>query len=54
MRWLLLKSRLFLFAGGLDRGNEFDELIPSLKNVKAMIMFGQTAEKLERVATEQE
>ncbi len=41
-----------LLAGGLDRGNEFDELIPSLKNVKAMITFGQTAEKLERIAVD--
>jgi UDP-N-acetylmuramoylalanine--D-glutamate ligase len=41
---------IILLAGGLDRGNEFDELIPSLKNVKAIITFGQTAEKLERVA----
>ncbi len=39
-----------LLAGGLDRGNEFDELIPVLKNVKAVITFGQTAEKIERVA----
>ncbi|KAB7669262.1 UDP-N-acetylmuramoyl-L-alanine--D-glutamate ligase [Bacillus sp. B1-b2] len=39
-----------LLAGGLDRGNEFDELIPSLKNVKAMITFGQTAPKLEKIA----
>ena len=42
---------IILLAGGLDRGNEFDELIPSLKNVKAIITFGQTAEKLERVAS---
>ena len=41
---------IILLAGGLDRGNEFDELIPSLKNVKAIITFGQTAEKIERVA----
>jgi UDP-N-acetylmuramoylalanine--D-glutamate ligase len=41
---------IILLAGGLDRGNEFDELIPSLKNVKAIITFGQTAAKLERVA----
>ena len=39
-----------LLAGGLDRGNEFDELIPSLKHVKAVITFGQTAEKIARVA----
>jgi UDP-N-acetylmuramoylalanine--D-glutamate ligase len=42
---------IILLAGGLDRGNEFDELIPFLKNVKAIITFGQTAEKLERVAS---
>ncbi|MEH6940547.1 UDP-N-acetylmuramoyl-L-alanine--D-glutamate ligase [Bacillus sp. JJ722] len=39
-------------AGGLDRGNEFDELIPAMKNVKAVITFGQTAPKIERVAKE--
>lgn len=41
-----------LLAGGLDRGNEFDELIPYLLNVKAIITFGQTAPKLERIARE--
>jgi UDP-N-acetylmuramoylalanine--D-glutamate ligase len=41
-----------LLAGGLDRGNEFDELLPDLKNVKSLITFGQTAEKLERVGKE--
>ncbi|MFT8320778.1 MAG: UDP-N-acetylmuramoyl-L-alanine--D-glutamate ligase [Bacillus sp. (in: firmicutes)] len=40
---------VILLAGGLDRGNEFDELLPALKNVKAMITFGQTAEKMERL-----
>lgn len=40
---------VILLAGGLDRGNEFDELIPYLKNVKALITFGQTAPKIERV-----
>jgi UDP-N-acetylmuramoylalanine--D-glutamate ligase len=40
-------SPIVLLAGGLDRGNSFDELIPSLKNVKTLITFGQTAEKLE-------
>lgn len=38
---------IILLAGGLDRGNEFDELIPYLSNVKALITFGETAEKLE-------
>ncbi|WP_409292121.1 UDP-N-acetylmuramoyl-L-alanine--D-glutamate ligase [Peribacillus sp. SCS-37] len=41
-----------LLAGGLDRGNEFDELKPALGNVKALITFGQTAPKIERVAKE--
>lgn len=41
---------LVLLAGGLDRGNEFDELIPSLRNVKALVTFGQTAGKIERAA----
>jgi len=43
---------IVLLCGGLDRGNEFDELIPSFKNVKTMITFGQTAGKMERVAME--
>jgi UDP-N-acetylmuramoylalanine--D-glutamate ligase len=43
------KAPVILLAGGLDRGNEFDELIPYLKHVKALITFGQTAPKLERV-----
>lgn len=37
---------IVLLAGGLDRGNSFDELVPSLKNVKVLITFGQTAEKV--------
>ncbi|MFG6149003.1 UDP-N-acetylmuramoyl-L-alanine--D-glutamate ligase [Halobacillus sp. B23F22_1] len=35
-----------LLAGGLDRGNEFDELIEPLANVKALVVFGETAEKI--------
>ncbi|AGK52984.1 UDP-N-acetylmuramoyl-L-alanine--D-glutamate ligase [Bacillus sp. 1NLA3E] len=41
------QAPIILLAGGLDRGNSFDTLIPSLRNVKAMITFGQTAVKLE-------
>lgn len=40
------ETPVILLAGGLDRGNSFDELIPSLKNVKALVTFGQTAEKM--------
>ncbi|MFF2457384.1 UDP-N-acetylmuramoyl-L-alanine--D-glutamate ligase [Peribacillus simplex] len=43
---------VILLAGGLDRGNEFDELKPAMENVKAVITFGETAEKIERVAKE--
>ncbi|MEK3800175.1 UDP-N-acetylmuramoyl-L-alanine--D-glutamate ligase [Peribacillus sp. FSL H8-0477] len=43
---------VILLAGGLDRGNEFDELKPYLGHVKAVITFGETAEKIERVARE--
>jgi UDP-N-acetylmuramoylalanine--D-glutamate ligase len=46
------EAPIVLLAGGLDRGNEFDELKPYLNNVKALITFGQTAEKLERVGRE--
>ena len=44
------KAPIVLLAGGLDRGNSFDALIPSLKNVKALVTFGQTAVKLEAAA----
>ncbi|MGE8079302.1 UDP-N-acetylmuramoyl-L-alanine--D-glutamate ligase [Peribacillus loiseleuriae] len=43
---------VILLAGGLDRGNEFDELKPYLKHVKAVITFGEAAAKIERVARE--
>lgn len=41
---------IILLAGGLDRGNEFVDLIPYLDHVKAMVVFGQTAKKLKRLA----
>ena len=43
-------DQLILLAGGLDRGNEFDELIPSLEGVKAIILFGETKDKLAETA----
>ncbi|MBW3113963.1 MULTISPECIES: UDP-N-acetylmuramoyl-L-alanine--D-glutamate ligase [Bacillaceae] len=39
-------SPTILLAGGLDRGNEFDDLIPYLSNVKTLITFGETSAKL--------
>lgn len=41
---------LILLAGGLDRGNGFDELISSFKGLKAIILFGQTKDKLAEAA----
>lgn len=46
------KEPIILLAGGLDRGNEFDELVPSLNGVKGIVTFGQTAEKIEKAARE--
>ncbi|MEN1966970.1 UDP-N-acetylmuramoyl-L-alanine--D-glutamate ligase [Lentibacillus sp. N15] len=39
-----------LLAGGLDRGNGFDELLPYLTNVKMMVLFGETKKKLQSLA----
>lgn len=46
------EEKVILLAGGLDRGNEFDDLLPYLNNVKALITFGETAEKLMKTAKE--
>lgn len=37
---------IVLIAGGLDRGNEFDELLPDFSHVEVLVAFGQTREKL--------
>lgn len=47
---LSFQQPTILLAGGLDRGNEFDELIPFLSHVKAMVVFGETADKLVNIA----
>src|SRR5699024_3586224 len=39
-----------LLAGGLDRGDDYEDLVPYLNNVKEMIVSGETAEKLKTVA----
>ncbi|WP_026590245.1 UDP-N-acetylmuramoyl-L-alanine--D-glutamate ligase [Bacillus sp. UNC437CL72CviS29] len=41
---------VILLAGGLDRGNEFDDLIPYFEHVKAIVTYGQTAPKLVKAA----
>ncbi|GGE66293.1 UDP-N-acetylmuramoyl-L-alanine--D-glutamate ligase [Priestia taiwanensis] len=42
---------VILLAGGLDRGNGFDDLLPYLSGVKGMITYGQTASKLEALGS---
>lgn len=43
-------EKTILLAGGLDRGNGFDDLIPDFTGLKAIITFGQTSEKLQSTA----
>lgn len=44
-------NKVILIAGGLDRGNAFDTLIPDIKGLKKMILLGESAEKM-KVAAE--
>lgn len=46
------REPVVLLAGGLDRGNGFSELVPYLSGVKALILFGETAGKLEEAGRE--
>ena len=41
---------VILIAGGLDRGNGFDELVPDLKSVSGIVLYGETKEKLQEAA----
>ena len=43
-------SKVILIAGGLDRGNEFDELVPDIKGLKKMVILGQSAARVKRAA----
>lgn len=40
------RETLILLAGGLDRGNDFDDLLDDLKGLKAIVLFGETKFKL--------
>ena len=40
------KSSTILIMGGLDRGQSFDELYPYMKNVKLVVAYGQTKNKI--------
>lgn len=39
-------SKVILIAGGQDRGNSFDELVPNIQGLKHMVVLGETALKL--------
>ena len=39
-----------LIAGGLDRGNGFDELVTDLTSVSGIVLYGETKEKLQEAA----
>ncbi|WP_100399421.1 UDP-N-acetylmuramoyl-L-alanine--D-glutamate ligase [Bacillus sp. FJAT-44742] len=41
-----------LLAGGLDRGNSFDDLIPYLAKVKGVVTYGETKGKIAEAAYE--
>ena len=43
-------SKVILIAGGLDRGNEFDELVPDIKGLKKMVILGESAARVKRAA----
>lgn len=43
---LAFENPVVLIAGGLDRGNGFDDLIPYFKNVHTIVVYGETADKL--------
>lgn len=39
---------VILLAGGVDRGHSFDELIPYLNRVKALVHYGATQDRLQK------
>ena len=43
-------AHVILIAGGLDRGNEFDELVPDITGLKKMVILGESAERVKRAA----
>ncbi|MGA4513926.1 UDP-N-acetylmuramoylalanine--D-glutamate ligase [Staphylococcus caledonicus] len=47
------KQPIIWLCGGLDRGNDFDELIPYMKNVRVMVVFGETQEKFAKLGNSQ-
>lgn len=47
------KKPVILIAGGMDRGDTYEDLIPALRtHVKALITFGETSDKLAQIGKE--
>ncbi|MGV2806851.1 UDP-N-acetylmuramoyl-L-alanine--D-glutamate ligase, partial [Clostridium perfringens] len=45
------KEPIVLIAGGLDRGSDYEDLIPSMQGrVKAIVLLGETKEKIANAA----
>ncbi|NKZ29968.1 UDP-N-acetylmuramoyl-L-alanine--D-glutamate ligase [Facklamia miroungae] len=40
-------QEIVYIGGGLDRGNDFADLIPYLKNIKAAFLYGESKEKMQ-------
>ncbi|MGT2749346.1 UDP-N-acetylmuramoyl-L-alanine--D-glutamate ligase [Streptococcus orisasini] len=47
-------KKVILIAGGLDRGNEFDELVPDFVGLKKMVILGESAPRVKRAANKAE
>lgn len=47
------KQPIIWLCGGLDRGNQFDELIPYMTNVRVMVTFGETQRKFVKLGESQ-
>ncbi len=47
------KQPIIWLCGGLDRGNDFDDLIPYMSNVRVMVTFGETQEKFVKLGESQ-
>lgn len=43
-------EKVILIAGGLDRGNEFDDLVADITGLKKMVILGQSAPRVKRAA----
>lgn len=43
-------AKVLLIAGGLDRGNEFDDLVPDLRGLKQMLILGESTPRMVRAA----